>query len=450
MGNFVKFIEEINQKMGISLPSSWTNLTEVCLAQRFLKKINEYFFQTYKGIGTTSFNGEELQYFSEFHKFWEANHKEILNVRIDREKTQLAAQALSKAIHQYGRKILGVTNQTQGLLPEAIAQVRFFTANQDFREPPENQFSKYSDDPSRFDAQEIADDPESFLRFLKMTRLSQTDKRLDFARNAARFLLDKNISAFEIASYYNDDAVQIREALVNTQNIGYGLKKANMFIRDMFEWNIWPRLKNFDKMDVASDINTIKLALRTGILQTDIQLLSSFLDIFCYQYSCIDEMSAKAWRAVWDEWIELDSLTAPSSPCQMDFLIYRIGREYCKPIVVKYECENGHIFYHFGARLKSCPICRKRNVKTPAIPKDRFLPCQLNSSQLPHYNGKIFLKGDNLLKTFNGICIFERVCQSKTDKFLALNPPKSISIKGQTSWTNSYSYRDKGGGGMMG
>ncbi len=44
MGNFVKFIEEINQKMGISLPSSWTNLTEVCLAQRFLKKINEYFF----------------------------------------------------------------------------------------------------------------------------------------------------------------------------------------------------------------------------------------------------------------------------------------------------------------------------------------------------------------------------------------------------------------------
>jgi len=285
MGNFVKFIEEINQKMGISLPSSWTNLTEVCLAQRFLKKINEYFFQTYKGIGTTSFNGEELQYFSEFHKFWEVNHKEILNVRINKDNARLTAQALSKAIHQYGRKILGVTNQTQGLLPEAIAQVRFFTANQDFREPPENQFSEYFDDPSRFDAQEIADDPDSFLRFLKMTRLSQTDKRLDFARNAARFLLDKNISAVKVASYYNDDAVQIREALVNTPNIGYGLKKANIFIRDMVEWKIWPRLKNFDKMDVASDINTIKSALRTGILQTDIQLLSSFLDIFCYQYS---------------------------------------------------------------------------------------------------------------------------------------------------------------------
>jgi hypothetical protein len=137
------------------------------------------------------------KYISEFHKFCEDNHKGILNVRIDREKTQLAAQTLSKAIHQYGRKVLVVTNQTQGLLPEAIAQVRFFTANQDFREPPENQFSKYFDDPNRFDDQEITDDPESFLRFLEMTRLSQTDKRLDFARNAARFLLDKNISAFD-------------------------------------------------------------------------------------------------------------------------------------------------------------------------------------------------------------------------------------------------------------
>jgi len=58
------------------------------------------------------------KYIFEFHKFWEANHKEILNVRIDREKTQLAAQALSKAIHQYGRKILGVTNQTQVYYPK--------------------------------------------------------------------------------------------------------------------------------------------------------------------------------------------------------------------------------------------------------------------------------------------------------------------------------------------
>ncbi|MCK5768468.1 MAG: hypothetical protein KAH35_08880, partial [Candidatus Atribacteria bacterium] len=149
MGNFVEFIKEINQKIDISLPASWTNLSEVCLAQRFLEKLNEYFFQTYEKIGTTTFNGQEFQYFSKFHKFWEANHREILNVKIDREKAQLAAEALSKAIKRYGNKILGVANQPQGLSPEAVSQVRFFTANQDFREPPKNPFDKYFDDPNR-------------------------------------------------------------------------------------------------------------------------------------------------------------------------------------------------------------------------------------------------------------------------------------------------------------
>jgi len=96
MGNFVEFIKEINQKIDISLPASWTNLSEVCLAQRFLEKLNEYFFQTYEKIGTTTFNGQELQYFSKFHKFWEANHKGILNVKIDREKTQLVAEAYQR------------------------------------------------------------------------------------------------------------------------------------------------------------------------------------------------------------------------------------------------------------------------------------------------------------------------------------------------------------------
>ncbi len=53
--------------------------------------------------------------------------------------------------------------------------------------------------------------------------------------------------------------------LVNTPNMGYGLKKANMFIRDMVELKVWSALENFDKIDVASDINTMKLALRTRI-----------------------------------------------------------------------------------------------------------------------------------------------------------------------------------------
>ncbi|GAI50108.1 unnamed protein product, partial [marine sediment metagenome] len=174
------------------------------------------------------------------------------------------------------------------------------------------------------------DDPEGFLKFLGATRLSQTNKRLDFARNGANFLLENKLSAVDIADYFKHDAVLIRDGLVNAPNMGYGFKKANMFIRDMVAFDVWQNLKNFDQIDVASDINTMKLALRTRILQTDIPLLSSFLDIFCYQYAHIDEKSAKAWRAVWSEWKTVNQKTAPISPCRMDFLLYRMGREYCE------------------------------------------------------------------------------------------------------------------------
>jgi len=194
----------------------------------------------------------------------------------------------------------------------------------------------------------------------------------------------------------------------------------------------------------------MKLSLRTHILETDIPLLSSFLDIFCYQYEYTDEMSAKAWRAVWEEWREIDPATAPSSPCQMDFLLYRIGREYCKEFIVPYKCEHGHTFYHFGARLKNCRVCSGPIGRARAQVYNSSLPCQVDSKKLPREGGQLLLPDNSLLKTFKGICILESTCQPKKEDFRTLDPPKSISIKGRTSWTKSYAYKDKGGGGMMG
>jgi hypothetical protein len=361
-----------------------------------------------------------------------------LNAQINRSQAQAAALSLKNAIQQHGNTILNVIVDTCGLNSIAVAAVRFFTANQDFREPPENQFSKYFDDFTRFDANEISEKPTEFLNFLGMTRLSQTDKRLDFVKNAAKFLLDKDITAFEIAQYFNNDAVQIRSALVNTPNMGYGLKKANMFIRDMVELGVWPYLQNFDKIDVASDINTMKLALRTRILQTDIPLLSSFLDIFCHQYSYIDEISAKAWRAVWEEWRLIDTVTPPRSPCLMDFLLYRIGREYCKDNVVKYQCRNGHTFYYFGAQLRTCRKCSRKQ-RLPASPVERLMPCQVNAGDLPRQDdGTLLLRSNNLLKTFDGVCIFENVCRPRTPDFKTMNDSAFISNELQLGFTKAY------------
>jgi hypothetical protein len=228
--------------------------------------------------------------------------------------------------------------------------------------------------------------------------------------------------------------------------MGYGRKKTDMFIRDMVALGVWSNLSNLDVVDVASDRNTMKLALRTRILQTDIPLLSSFLDIFGYQYGYIDAMSAAAWRAVWEEWKKIEPKTAPSAPCMMDFLLYRIGREYCDDKLVQFVCENGHRFFHFGARLKLCRQCR-----STLTPVRRLIPCQTQAELLPRdEEGQLLLDESNLLRTFNGVCIFEAACRPKSSDFRKLSPPKAISIVGRTGWTDSYAYRDEGGGGMMG
>lgn len=443
------FIENLTSEIGIRRPECWGTLSDLEMARRFLKGINRYFFQTYKGIGRVRFQDEELQYFSDFHKFWESNHKQILNPQIDRAKTAVAARALNEARETFGPEIFSVSLQTHGLTPEAIAQVRFLTSNQDFREPPNDQFGKYLQDPTKFDAAFIEGNPEEFIRFLGSSRLSQTDKRIDFARNAARFLLEYNITAFQISERFGRDAVAIRRVLVDRPNMGYGLKKANMFIRDMVELNVWSEIDDLQQIDVASDINTMKLALRTGILKTDIPLISSFLDIFCYQYGCIDTASASAWRAVWEEWRELSPQNAPRSPCQMDFLIYRMGKEFCKEKVVQYRCERGHAFYHFNAQLRLCRTCVS-TLRSRATPGEHYLPCQIAARDLPRDQGRLLLEPEDLLAIFDGVCIFEGVCLPGAAAFRLLDPPKSISVKGKTSWTESYADRERGGGGMMG
>jgi hypothetical protein len=445
----VEFIERLGKHIGIVLPKDWQKLSDIEVSRRFLQQINEYFYQTFSGIGTTTVGGEEFQYFSEFHEFWQANHAEILNPRIDREQARKAAQCFSQAVRNYGSEILGVTHETQGLPNQAVAQVRFFTANQDFREPPKDPYGKYLEDPTHFDSTSIYNQPDAFLKFIGATRLSQSDKRLDFAKNAAGFLLDNEITAFQIADKFGNDALTIAETLIGSPNIGYGAKKAHMFIRDMVELRVWPKLARYDQIDVASDINTMKVALRARILQTDIPLLSSFLDIFCYQYGCIDSMSAQAWRAVWEEWRKGDAATAPSSPCELDFLLYRVGREYCKTNLVEYECEFGHGFLWFGGAVQRCRVCETRN-RGKATPVKRMLPCQADLADLPREEGVLLLPEKNLLRTFGGKCLFEETCQPRTEQFRISDPPKSISIKGQTSWTNSMSDRQRGGGGMMG
>jgi hypothetical protein len=446
----IRFIQDTNRRIGISLPEKWSDCSEVEIGRLFLQGLNTFLFQTYDAIGTTSFEGEEVQYFSEFHRYWEVNHEELLQPEIDLGRTRKASECLSKAVTEYGPSILRVTTDTLGLSPKAIAQARFLTANQDFRVPPEKAYGNYIENVQLYDPELIVADPMPLLRSINAVSSSQTDKRVDFAKNAAGFLVSRGIGAYDIAQLCNNDAPTIRDTLVAQQNMGYGLKKANMFVRDMTEFGVWPNLSGLDQIDVASDINTMKLALRTGILHTAMPLLSSFLDVFCWQYECIDHSSSLAWRKVWELWKSDYPSTAPQSPCSLDFLLYSIGRQYCKRIVTEFRCLQGHTHFAFGGRERYCPECRRSGARNTQVVVRQLLPCQVDPRLLPREAGRLLLPDNKLLRDFDGCCIFSRVCQPNGSGFVEFDPPKSISVRGRTGWTSSLSDRTRGGGGMMG
>jgi hypothetical protein len=446
------FIKQVADAADLPLPSDWSVLPDVELAKKFVRLSFACLYHA--DVARPVWNISELEFVSEFHVFLRSHQAQLFALKVDRQQARQAAEALRGVWHQHGEGVFRVNHNLHGLTVEQLAQVRFFTANQDFRSPPDDQFTTYLEQPEVFDPAAVAESPDDFLTSMGLNQLSQSDKRRDFARNAARFLLDRDIKAFQIAEHFQNDAVAIREAIIGFGNTGYGEKKTNMFIRDMFVWGIWPELANFDRIDVASDINTMKVALRTRILQTDIPLLSSFFDIFCHQYGYIDRMSAQAWRAVWEEWRALDAATAPASPCLLDFIIYRLGREYCKPMAGRYECENGgHHYYHYGNRKteRKCAICdaAQPRVRITARLTDYVMPCQIPEGELPRNpDGTLRLDADNLLHSLDGRCLFAPVCRPNTNEFHLLMPPRSISVKGQTGWTDAYSDVEEGGGGL--
>jgi len=284
-----------------------------------------------------------------------------------------------------------------------------------------------------------------------MTNLSQSDKRVKYAKTAAQLLLDHNLKEpYELLGFCQNDFEKVRNLMISNRGSGFGNKKTDMFLRDMYILNVWPNGKNLDKIDVASDINTLKVALRSGILRTEIPLLSSFLDIFCYQYILMDEQSALAWRQVWEKWGEKYPEECIESPCLIDYLIYRvIGKEFCKEKLVTFQCDtNNHTFKWHSSQNRTCQICSKPTLRRKATPIDKALPCTDESGHISITKSK-FVSGKDAILPGIRECPFIEVCNPRNPQFKKLNPPKSISILGRTGWNTAYSKKGEGGGGLM-
>jgi hypothetical protein len=309
----------------------------------------------------------------------------------------------------YQRDDFKVQVDTLGLTKEEIANVRFFTAIQDFnidlhaKTNPFELFRRFPDcfDPAKVAANELLVD--QLLTFLGAE--SQRDKRKPWMISAARLLVEKyHSSAYAMNQVHKGDVVEIERALTSEDKYGFSAKKTHMFLRDMADLGVWKFAKNIESLDVMSDRNTMRVALRTAILRFRMPLLASFLDVYCYQYEMVDRLSRGAWREVWKKWATLEGNHRPPTPASMDYLVYRLGKVACRP------------------SRRRCPPEKPMEAKKvqSLIPQERFFfDSNLN-------------------------CILASVCLPECR---LLNAPKSISIEGKTGW-KSAATNEGGGGGL--
>ena len=397
MSSFGIFLERLAYHCGVRLDLGKFQ-GEDELAANILNEINKYLYQKKATLPS--------EYISEFHKYWEENHEKVLSPKINPDGECLAVAKVLEAI--YKNTSIKVQLDTLDLTKEEIANVRFFTAIQDFNidvHARSNPFEFYKRHPDCFKPSKIKSNDllvDALLNFLGAQ--SQRDKRKPWMLNAAGLLVDQyDSSAYKINELHNGDVVEIVKALTAEERYGFSTKKAHMFLRDMADLGVWHYKRNIERLDVMSDKNTMRVALRTGILQFRIPLLASFMDVFCYQYSLVDRLNREAWRKVWEEWSRIPSNHRPPTPASMDFLIFRLGKLACRP------------------NRRFCPPENKIDEKKlgSLIPQDRL----------------VFRGG--------GYCIFSEVCQLERK---ALNAPNSISIEGRTGWKSGKTSEGGGGG----
>ncbi|MBQ8540817.1 MAG: hypothetical protein IJ435_05000 [Clostridia bacterium] len=422
---------------------------DIFTARQIIKEINTFLYTAPSNIGVVTEFGTEFPYFSAFHKYWHLHHKEILNLTIDEDACEKVADALHEVYVRTNGKAFAEVYDTNGLDSKDVCRVRLLSANQDFRGSRsfESLSKIFNSDPTIFDEFAINESPEDFVKSIGITGLSQNDKRVQYAKRISQFVIDHGTDPYGIIEVFGHDVTALRNALITYEGAGYGNKKTDMFIRDMVVLGVWKDVEGFDKIDVASDINTIRVALRTGILKSEIPLVSSFLDIFCYQYGYVDETNALAWRRVWEIWNEKYANESIESPCLLDYFIYNVvGKQFCKFSLYYFVCEKEHGFYWHSSQNKTCQICYKETgVRNPAKLLCKRMPCECEEGAIAI--DKTGFVRSNMANPNYHQCPFKEICDEFGNRDLM--PPKSISIMGQTGWSSAYTRENSGGGGLM-
>ena len=63
-------------------------------ARLVIKELNTFLYTTHEDLGNAVILGNNYEYFSSFHKYWEAHHQELLNLQINDGNCEAVARAL--------------------------------------------------------------------------------------------------------------------------------------------------------------------------------------------------------------------------------------------------------------------------------------------------------------------------------------------------------------------
>lgn len=373
-------------------------LDETEKSRRALHTIARYFYFRTEGVPN--------DHVSAFHVWWEKHAAEVLGLTVDDEQCRLVAEVLER---HFSRASLAASHfpPPPGTDPQAIANCRFFSAAQDFggrfRRSP---FELLAQDAEYFSPAHLLANPERVDGFLRHTGAeAQYDKRRDYVRNGAEWLqANYGGEAFNLHEANGRSVRKLSKAMtVKTVGMGFSAKKTHMFVRDLFDWGVWDPAIDIHELDVASDANTMRIALRTGVVRLKIPtLLPSYLDIHSPQYELVDDANVRAWRRVWEVWGELPDNHRVPAPAFFDFFIYTLGKTTCRKTT---------------PRCKATSRCSK-----------------LGQDDCPAAGSDVC----------DGYCPLRNVCPEETR---ILQPPKSISIFGRTGW-GSGSTNEGGGLGI--
>ena len=155
---------------------------------------------------------------------------------------------------------------------------------------------------------------------------SNVEERLRYIYSSARILISMPCkTAYGLSGLCHEDAKKIYKKLLMFP--GLKGKKADMLLRDYYEFGIWTYKKNLEDIDIISDNRVMRIALRTGIIKPSLgKLLNSLLDEFDFQYMLTVKSTREAFRKVWTATKKFNNgKYIVSYPARLDKFIFKLG-----------------------------------------------------------------------------------------------------------------------------